>query len=653
MKFINKERGNYYWVFLYRLLIALFLFQISRILFYLLNRSMFPGLTWSQWGNILKGGFRFDLSALLYVNLLFILLMLFPFPFRKNEGYQRVIKVIFFLTNGIALFLNCIDFIYFRFTLRRTTRSVFSEFENETNIGRLFGRFLIDYWYVALLFVGLLALMIWLYNRVEIRVGKSRFKPWLFYIQATVMLAAVAFLTVGGIRGDFRHSTRPITISNAGDYVTRAEDMYLVLNTPFCMVRTWNVTTLKELNYYSDAEVEQIYSPLHAGGSPSDSAMKKDNVIFIVLESFGKESVGAYNRDLENGDYTGYTPFLDSLMGVSKVVWNSFANGRKSIDALPSLLAGIPSGMDPFVLTPYASDSIRGLPYLLDKEGYHTSFFHGAPNGSMGFSAMMNLLGVKHNYGMDEYNHDEDFDGMWGIWDEPFFQFFANTLDTFREPFFSTIFSVSSHHPYKVPPQYKDVFKKGPLPLMECIGYTDMALRKFFEKVSHAPWYKHTLFVISADHSTVAYDPVYQNPWGHVAIPILLFHPGDSALQGVDSTGVIQQIDVMPTVLSYLNYQKPFLAFGENAFTRDRLNFSFYYNNGYYWIEHDYLLFFDGERSKSLYNYKKDRLFKDNLISKEQAIAAKMEIHLKAFIQQYNNRLVRNQLIYNGPAGGN
>lgn len=649
MKFINKKWGNYYWVFLYRLLIALFLFQISRILFYLLNRPMFPGLTWSQWGNILKGGFRFDLSALLYVNLLFILMMLFPFPFRKKEGYQRIIKAIFFLANGIALFLNCIDFIYFRFTLKRTTRSVFGEFENETNIGRLFGRFLIDYWYVALLFAALLALMIWLYNRVKIQVATSKLKPWLFYIQATVMLALVAFLTVGGIRGDFRHSTRPITISNAGDYVTRSEDMYLVLNTPFCMVRTWNVTTLKELNYFSDTEVEQIYSPLHAGSPLSDSGMKKDNVVLIILESFGKESVGAYNRDLENGNYTGYTPFLDSLMGVSKVVWNSFANGRKSIDALPSLLAGIPSGLDPFVLTPYASDSIRGLPYLLDKEGYHTSFFHGAPNGSMGFSAMMNLLGVKHHYGMDEYNHDEDFDGMWGIWDEPFFQFFANTLETFKEPFFSTIFSVSSHHPYRVPPQYKDTFKKGPLPLMECIGYTDMALRKFFERVSQMDWYKHTLFVIAADHATVAYDPVYQNAWGAVAIPILLFHPGDSALRGVDSTGVIQQIDVMPTVLSYLNYPKPFLAFGENAFTQNRLNFSFYYNNGYYWIEHNYLLFFDGERSRALYDYKKDRLFKDNLIKTEHAIVNKLERHLKAFIQQYNNRLTRNQLTYIGP----
>lgn len=644
---VSKGKNiNYYLALIYRLVIVLVLFQLCRIIFYLLNQSMFPDIKWEQWQHILKGGLVFDIAAMFYFNALFIVLMLIPFRFRVSLGYQRVVKYVFFITNGIALMLNCIDFIYYRFTLRRTTRSVFGEFANETNMGRLFIDFLSDYWYVALIFAGLLTLMVWMYKSVTV-VRNNQTKSRMFYVYAAIALIVSSVLAVGGIRGDFKHSTRPITISNAGDYVSRSNEMYLVLNTPFCMVRTWNVIQLEEIEYYPEDEVGQIYSPLHTGVSGPDQAMRKDNVVLIVLESFGKESVGGYNKDLDDGSYTGYTPFLDSLMGVSKVFWNSFANGRKSIDALPSLLAGIPSGMDPFVLTPYASDSIRGLPGILDTEGYHTSFFHGAPNGSMGFSALVNLLGVKHYFGKDEYNHDEDFDGMWGIWDEPFFQFFANTLSTFKEPFFSTIFSVSSHHPYKVPAKYEHTFKKGPLPLMECIGYTDMALRKYFEKVSQTDWYKRTLFVITADHATVAYNPLYKNAWGDVAIPILLFHPGDSTLRGVDSSGVIQQIDVMPTVLSYLNYNKPFLAFGENAFNPERLNFSFYYNNGYHWVENEYLLFFDGVKPKALYNYKKDRELKSNLADSEISVVHEMEKNLKAFIQQYNNRLVRNQLINN------
>ena len=645
MSIFEKTKSNYYLVFVYRLCIVMFMFQLCRFIFYFLNYSMFPGIGLKEWMSILKGGFAFDTAAMFYFNALFILLMLIPFHFRESMVWQRLVKYVFIITNGIALLLNSIDFIYYRFTLRRTTHSVFNEFSNEINKSKLLGQFLIDYWYVVLIFAGLIVLMIWLYNRVKIYNTPVRMKSWAFYVKAVVVLLLTAVLAVGGIRGDFKHSTRPITISNAGEYVTRPDEMYLVLNTPFCLVRTWNINQLKEVSYYTDAEVEKIYSPLHNGNAGGDSAFRKDNVVIILLESFSKEMVGGYNKDLDAGNYKGYTPFIDSLMTVSKVFWNSFANGRKSIDALPSVLAGIPGGMDPYVLTPYASDSIHSLPYILDQEGYNTSFFHGAPNGSMGFKALVNLMGVQHYYGKTEYNNDDDFDGMWGIWDEPFFQYFANTLSTFKQPFFSTIFSVSSHHPFKVPPQYAGKFKKGPLPVMECIGYTDMALRKFFENASHTDWFKNTLFVISADHSTVAYHPAYQNAWGDIAIPILLYHPGDSSLRGVDSSGVIQQIDLMPSILSYLNYNKPFFAFGENVFNPQRLNFSVYYNSGYRWIENNYLLYFDGKRSKSLFDYKNDKLLEKNLLDSEPEIAERMERHLKAFIQQYNNRLIRNQLI--------
>ncbi len=153
------------------------------------------------------------------------------------------------------------------------------------------------------------------------------------------------------------------------------------------------------------------------------------------------------------------------------------------------------------------------------------------------------------------------------------------------------------------------------------------------------------LFVISADHSTQAFTPEYQNAWGDVAIPIILYHPGDSTLRGVDSSGVIQQIDIMPGVLSYLHYNKPYLAFGEKFTGNQRLNFAVFSGNDYRWIENNYLLFFDGKQSKALFNYRTDRSFSNNLLEVKKDTALLMEKHLKAFIQQYNNRLLRNKLV--------
>lgn len=641
---MKKYKTNYYVVVLYRFIMVLFLFFLCRLLFFGINRSMFPDLHWDDWLNILKGGSKFDIAALFYFGGLPLVMMLLPIPekWRNSKAYLKAVRLVFFIFIGIALLLNCIDFIYYRFTLRRTTFSVLQEFQNEKNGLKLAKDFLLDFWYVALIFVGLILLMIWLYNRVYAGLNASPSKRRYYIISASALVLTVV-LAIGGIRGDFKHSTRPITISNAGDYVKSPNEIYLVLNTPFTFIRTMGVKGLKKMEFYKDDALEAIYTPVHRP-DPANNFQKK-NVVLILLESFGKEAVGFYNKDLDNGTYRGYTPFLDSLAGQSKIFWNSFANGRKSIDAIPSCIASIPSGFNPFVLTPYVSDTVGGLAHALKNEGYHTSFFHGAPNGSMGFAAITKLLGIEHYYGKNEFNNDEEYDGIWGIWDEPFFQFFNQKLSSFQQPFFSTIFSVSSHHPFKVPKQYEGVFEKGPLPVFECISYTDMALRKFFDGAKTQPWFNNTLFVISADHATAIHHQEYQNAWGEYAIPILLYAPGDASMKGV-SNEMIQQIDIMPTVLGYLNYNKPFLAYGNNVLdsTERQHHFAYQYSGGYRWFQGDYLLMSDGQKPGNLYNWKTDRFLQTNLAQQKPDTLALIDKRLKAFIQQYNNRLIDNQL---------
>src|SRR5690606_33686296 len=112
----------------------------------------------------------------------------------------------------------------------------------------------------------------------------------------------------------------------------------------------------------------------------------------------------------------------------------SYSNGRKSIDALPSVITGIPSVGEPFVLSIYSGNRTTSLAQLLGDEGYETAFFHGAPNGSMGFSAYTQLAGIKHYYGKNEYNNDADFDGIWVIWVESFMQFMTHIIDKMPQP---------------------------------------------------------------------------------------------------------------------------------------------------------------------------------------------------------------------------
>src|SRR6185369_3185531 len=309
------------------------------------------------------------------------------------------------------------------------------------------------------------------------------------------------YLFVGGARGGFRSSTRPITLSNAAAYAAVPNDINIVLNTPFAFMRTAKANVIEKVNYFSsEQELDQVFTPLRI---PKDTAaFNPQNVVVIILESFSKEFIGIYNKDIDDGNYKGYTPFLDSLINVSHAYQYSLANGRKSIDAMPSVISSIPSIEVPYVLSHFSGNKVNSLAGLLRDKGYYTAFFHGAPNGSMGFDAFANLSGFDNYFGRTEYNNDDDFDGYWGIWDEPFLQFYAKKMDSFKQPFFTTLFTVSSHHPYNLPDGYENKFKGGPKIVHRTIEYTDFALKRFFKSASVMPWFTNTLFVITADHAS-------------------------------------------------------------------------------------------------------------------------------------------------------
>lgn len=631
-------------VLIKRLLWILFLFSVCRFLFYQFNQVFFPDITPEGALKIFIGGVRFDVVAILYTNILYILLMLVPFKFKYKAGFQTVLNSLFIFTNAIALLPNCADFIYYQFTVKRCTWAILGEFSNEGNLNSVFDGFLVTYWYILVIYLMMVATLFWVVQKTKVHRIASQ-KGVAFYVKHVVIMVIGMILFVGGVRGGFLHSTRPITMSNAGEYVERPKELYLVLNTPFCIYKTIGQAGYKKVEYYQDPQqLATIFNPIHSVDSVQ-APFKKMNVVILIWESLGKELVGGYNQDLENGTYKGFTPFVDSLMRESKVYWHSFANGTKSIEAIPSILTSIPGVQEPFISTQYTNNNLPSLPRMLEEKGYHTSFFHGAPNGSMGFLAFCNLIGIKNYYGKTEYNNDQDFDGIWGIWDEEFLQYWANSMNSFPQPFMSTLFTVSSHDPFKVPEKYNGRFPKGPLPVCQTMGYTDYSLEKFFQVAKTMPWYENTLFIITADHATFAHYPEYQTSVGNFSIPILFFCPSDSSMKGIDYNKIVQQIDIMPSVLGYLNYDKPYFSFGKNVFKENSMNYAVNYDGVYQWYNGPYVLQYDGEKALGLYNYQQDKRLKNNLKGQLPAVQNPMQDQVKAFIQQYMNRMLDDKLI--------
>lgn len=623
------------------LLLVMVLYTISRLFFYWVNIDLYPNVSTNHLIEMLAGGVRFDLTALLYLNSLYLLLVLLPLPatIRNHKKYLFVAKWAFWIPNILGFIANCMDIVYVRFTDRRTTCTVFTEFQNDGNLANIIGQSIWQYWYVTLFGILIIALFI-VCTRKKWEVKTPR-KAWVYYIvEAALMLVTIYFVVIG-IRGGFGKYTRPITISNAMQYTNTPQETAILLNTPFSLMKSLENTTYVHPHYFSNEEAEKLFSPIHTDEIVENGRLGHTNVVVVILESFSKEYIGFYNQNID--EYEGYTPFLDSLLTHCVTYAHSFASGRKSIDAMPSVLSSIPMLIEPYIVTPYSTNAVSSLAACLRDEGFTTAFFHGAPNGSMGFQAYARSAGFEHYYGMDEYDGIEAFDGTWAIWDEEFLQYYARTMSQMKEPFMTAVFTASSHHPFRVPKRYENVFPKGTQPIHQCVGYADHALREFFAYAQEQEWYENTLFVLTADHTNQVSLPEYATAKGLFEVPIAFYSPRWN--QGeLYSIGAVSQTDIMPSVLAYLGYSKPFFAFGEDALTQAKKHpYAVCYNHPVYQLLSDSLLMqFDGEQVQAVYNYQHDSMLQNNLAN--QLNTKDMEIYLRAYIQQYIYRLTTNQL---------
>ena len=583
-------------------------------------------------------GLTFDTSAILYSNVLFILISLIPFKNYSSESFQKKMMILYFTTNLITYSTNFFDFIYYRFSQSRLTTRVFDILENETNKMSLAGSFIYNYWHVFIFFFIMVFLWITLYRKINLKkyTPKYSFK---FISFSTITSFMIIFLCVVGMRGGLGNATRPINMVDAHRFVKKGIHADFVLNSPFCFIRTFNKNHFNKKYFIKESEIDKLLNPVR---KVNDSIYSKPNVMILVMESFGREYIGAFNKSRKIENYVSYTPFLDSLSNHSLIFTNAFANGRQSIEALPSILASVPSFKVPFTSSPYSNQEIQSLVSVFKDKGYSTSFFHGAPNGSMGFLGLSNILGFDNYYGKNEFNDNSLYDGYWGIWDEPFLNYVKNETDKLVEPFFSTFFSLSSHEPFYVPEEYKGVFPMGDVQMHQVIGYSDNALKLFFDSAKNEPWFENTLFIITADHTNQFWYPFYSSPINRFAIPILFYHPNGS-FKGVNDE-LTHQMDIFPSIVDLVGYDKPINSWGRSLFSNSGKPFSIHFSGTvYHFITEKYILVFDGDSVIGIYD-KEDQWLSNNLKENSNINFSNEEKYLKAFMQDYMNRIIEKKL---------
>lgn len=620
---------------LLRFAALLLLYTLCRLIFFWCNASYFPEAHISHF----ISGLRYDIAAITLLNIPYFLLLLLPFNFIAQKSAIKIGDFYFVIANSIGIMANLIDTCYYPFSLRRMTFDIFNFMGATNNMGELIPLFLRDYYYMIFIFLAFIfTLIVVSYFANKLNYNNFAIKGKLRLVQIAIRLMVVALLLIGA-RGGLQ--LRPITVAAAGG-TGGVEYASLILNSPFSLINTIGEEQLEGKYFFSEETCEQNFSLKRISfENQYFTPPQTDNIVVIILEGTSSE-YSSFLAD-EPKSMAGFTPFLDSLAKQS-ITYRGMANGQHSIEAVSSILGGIPALMEkPFSQSRYATAYVSYALPLLKERGMSTHFYHGGLNGTMGFDRMSQLAGIEHYYGMNEYpTSKRDFDGSWGIPDVPYLNYVARQLDQIDGHFFATIFTLSSHHPFKVPAEYDYKLPKGDIAMQHAVAYEDEALRQFFEKVSKTDWYQNTLFVITADHTTFddAKDIDFQRH--KYAIPMLFFHPQQKEVY--HASEIMQQVDILPSIFGYCGFTGAFCSFGNNVFDDSTPRFSIAHQAGMFqmYIDH-YLIDFDGNKILNIWDLN-EKMPRSPLAPESVPDIKEYETLIKSVIQQFHNGLINNKL---------
>jgi len=544
-------------------------YNLVRVLFLIWNWSFFDKDTWGEIAHAFVLGLRFDASAILLTNALLFALWLLPSRWLVRRGVRVFDVVLFAIINFICLGASVGDAEFVKFIGKRSSFDILFLREDVERQGF---SILFTYWYLVLGLIMLIGALVWLYPKFS----DEREIWW----KGALWRLAAGFIIFTGIRGGY--GFKPINPMEAY-FSTKHELGLLVLNTPINLIKTRPNGKIERTRYFNtDREAIVRLKSMTDLSRPPLAVSKQWNVVVLILESFGSEYVGVAN------DYPGFTPFFDSLARKSIYFKENFANARRSIEGLPAVICGLPSIMEePIITSDFSSNRMDCMPKILEQHGYSTYFLHGAHNGSMHFDSFSRLAGFEHFVGLNEYpkGNPDDFDHYWGVLDEPMLQYATKVIDEAPKPVMLSVFTLSSHHPYYIPPKYAGKFPKGDLEIHESIGYTDYSLQKFFETASKKPWFNNTIFVLTADHTQKSSHMEYVDLLGYYRVPLIFYIPGlDMQKLGVSPERITQQIDVMPSVMDLLGITIPDrLLVGQSVFDSAKPGHAYNYTTASYW----------------------------------------------------------------------
>ncbi len=632
------------------LLIFLFLlafYSILRLGFFLANREFFHGIGTGEILTAFVLGLRFDVAAILLVNLPVALLYLLPYKPLQWAWYRVLLFFIFIVTNITGILLNVADYGYYPTVQRRL---LYEPYAMLPDIWRMLPSLITFHFVLAGLFLLSAALFVFLCLKFFRWIRAAEGGKYKIVSELGAFLLVIA-LSVVGIRGGLQ--LKPIRQTNAF-FSSHACVGYLTLNSTYTVVRSLFQESLPRYEFMPEEEARALVGgmlwsredsllnpryPFFRQFSP-EGTRQKLNVVIIIMESWSAQSLGVFHAK------NPVTPFFDSLCAHGTLFTNFIASGQRSIEAVPAVLASIPALFNASLIgSKEELDNFRGLGAILTNAGYATSFHHGAMLGSMGFDAFTHVAGFAHYFSKEDTRglNDSMLDGVWGVYDEPFFLESAQRIDALPQPFCSVIFSLSSHDPFHLPAamkQWSEKYKSDP-EFDLSLRYSDYSLQRFFSKIRTRSWFRNTVFLITGDHTFYA---TRNNLYETFHIPLLVFQPSVDVARVIPNVG--SQVDMLPTILDILKLPARHASMGRSLFDSSRTRYAVVKTGSMFIIFDDSFAYFDDlEKNAGLYRYHDDPFMKDDLRSAFPEEALRMKQHLFAYLQMTTSAIGNDRIV--------
>ncbi|HTB30432.1 MAG TPA: hypothetical protein VK808_00300, partial [Bacteroidia bacterium] len=287
-----------------RLVVLLIPYELCRIIFRIYNATYFTGLPFSKFCYYMFTGLRFDISAILITNVIFISMSLMPWGNEQSFYRRFVLKMVYMLTNSIAFFFQIGDTVFFPFVYKRSTGDIFKflGLGGGDDTAAVMPSVIKDYWYMLVIWILLIVLAYIMYGLVGRKSIKDSFIEQKHPVTSFTVASYIVFmgLIVLGCRGGWQLDT--MSTLDTIDYAS-PHDIPLVMNSPYSIITTYYRPVLSDDGVTETPTVKKLYSANHAA---STGKFRKMNVVTIIMESMSKEYIGALN----NGRKT-HTPFLD------------------------------------------------------------------------------------------------------------------------------------------------------------------------------------------------------------------------------------------------------------------------------------------------------------------------------------------------------